>query len=135
MLRRTCFIVVWALGQLVIGVACMGRMPGCGSPPEVVERDNVLGLVAAQDSIITYADRRTPLGALFEEEHRYALAWEEVPAAWVVAIVASEDGRFWHHSGVDAAHMARALDLPVLPLLRRRGIGRQATKRRAQRRA
>lgn len=85
----------------------MGRVPGCGSTPEEVERDNVMSVVTREDILVTYADG-TAMGALFEDEHRYALTWEELPTAWIVAIVAAEDGRFWSHSGIDATHVARA---------------------------
>ncbi|MEO0604296.1 MAG: transglycosylase domain-containing protein, partial [Myxococcota bacterium] len=108
MLRRSHAFFAMATLQLVLGVACMGRVPGCGSTPEALERDNVLSVVGLQDTLVTYADGETPLGALFEEEHRYSVAWEDLPEAWVVAIVAAEDGRFWSHGGVDATHVARA---------------------------
>ncbi|MEM6927438.1 MAG: transglycosylase domain-containing protein, partial [Myxococcota bacterium] len=108
MLRRSHAFFAMATLQLVLGVACMGRVPGCGSTPEALERDNVLSVVGLRDTMVTYADGETPLGALFQEEHRYPVAWEDLPEAWVVAIVAAEDGRFWFHGGVDATHVARA---------------------------
>ncbi|MEN0067103.1 MAG: transglycosylase domain-containing protein [Myxococcota bacterium] len=108
MLRRFPSLAVVVVLQFIFGLACVGRIPGCGSTPEAVERNNVMSEVTRQDVNLLYANDGGPLGALFEEEHRFYVPWEELPEAWIVAIVAAEDGRFWHHGGMDASHVARA---------------------------
>jgi penicillin-binding protein 1A len=101
----TTFAVPFAV---LTGLACGWQPPGCGDAPEGMDRATIEGEVYASDTRITYRDGETPIGALFEEEHRLAVDWDELPVAWVVGIVAAEDGRFWSHSGVDPKHIARA---------------------------
>lgn len=94
---------------LVVVLAGCGWLPdrglGCGeAPTEVATVDEII----ATESVITYADGRTRIGVFFEDEHRQALTYDQLPAAWMVAIVAAEDGGFWEHRGVDPKHVARA---------------------------
>ncbi|HHO54606.1 MAG TPA: hypothetical protein ENK18_27960, partial [Deltaproteobacteria bacterium] len=91
---------------LVLFASC--DTPGCGETPEAAERKNVEAVVFASDSIITYRDGERRIGAIFEEEHRIPIHWDDLPATWVIAIVAAEDGRFWSHAGVDPKGVARA---------------------------
>ncbi|MBX2797862.1 MAG: transglycosylase domain-containing protein [Myxococcales bacterium] len=94
------------LGAFVVASSC--DTPGCGQTPEEVERARVEALVHTADTEIVYRDGTTRLGAVFEEEHRLAVGFDQLPVAWIMAIVAAEDGRFWRHSGVDPQGVARA---------------------------
>ena len=98
--------LVW-IGLLCLAIALGCSNPGCGPTPEEAERESVESSVYNSDTLVTYADG-TPFGALFQDEHRLVAEWEEIPPAWVIAIVAAEDGRFWSHGGVDAQGVARA---------------------------
>jgi penicillin-binding protein 1A len=88
-------------------VSCIDT-PGCGSTPPEMAREVVEAAVFSSESTVTYSDGQTPIGVFFEEEHRQPVSWDDLPPAWMVAIVAAEDGRFWTHSGVDPESVARA---------------------------
>lgn len=92
---------------LFAGLAGCGT-PGCGAAPGNVEREGIEATLYASDTVVTYRDGRTAIGAVFGEEHRYALHFEDLPLAWVLAIIAAEDGRFWKHGGFDPGGIARA---------------------------
>src|SRR5262245_57476179 len=97
-------VILYCLVVFAVAASCDG--PGCGAtPPEV---KNVAGAAFASETTVTYRDGKTRLGVFFDEQHRRALTWDELPAPWVVAIVAAEDGRFWSHNGVDPESVARA---------------------------
>ncbi len=77
-------------------------------PGPEFERANVLAIIA-QESPVYYRDGVTPMGVFFDQEHRSYVPYAELPADWVSAIVAAEDGSFWTHPGVDAKHVLRAM--------------------------
>jgi membrane peptidoglycan carboxypeptidase len=87
--------------------SCTG-CPGFGASPPEMQRENLETAVFASESTVTYRDGKTPIGVFFDQEHRRAVGWDELPPGWVVSIVASEDGNFWSHLGVDPQHIARA---------------------------
>lgn len=57
-------------------------------------------------SVILAADG-TELATLFEE-NRSEITYEEIPKVIQEAVIASEDAKFWTHSGVDVGAIARA---------------------------
>jgi penicillin-binding protein 1A len=65
--------------------------------------------VIAQESPVFYRDGTTKLGVFFSREHRDYVPYDRLPVAWVQAIVASEDQRYWDHPGVDFRGFARAM--------------------------
>lgn len=77
-------------------------------PGEHVSREAIAEIIA-QESPVLYADGETPVGVFFAQEHRSYVAWEDIPAAWVDAIVAAEDQRYFEHPGVDPKGIARAM--------------------------
>ena len=78
------------------------------NPGEHLERDAILRNIA-QESTVYYADGRTRLGVFFEDQHRVFVQADALPPAFAFAIVASEDGQFWSHPGVDLFGIARAM--------------------------
>lgn len=78
------------------------------NPGPHLARENIEAVIS-QDSPVYYRDGTTRLGVFFEDEHRESLAFEELPPAWVAAIVAAEDGGYWSHHGVSPKHIARAM--------------------------
>ncbi len=77
-------------------------------PGPEFDRAHVLAIIA-QESPVYYRDGVTPMGVFFDQEHRSYVPYAELPADWVGAIVASEDGSFWTHPGVDPKHVIRAI--------------------------
>ncbi|MEZ4240230.1 MAG: transglycosylase domain-containing protein [Myxococcota bacterium] len=78
------------------------------APAPELSREHVASVVA-QESVVTYRDGTTRLGGFTDGAHRRTLAFEQLPPAWIVSIVASEDARFWRHRGVDPRGLLQAL--------------------------
>ena len=78
------------------------------NPGPAFQRDALLAIIA-QESPVYYRDGVTPMGVFFDQEHRSYVPYDRLPEDWVHAIVASEDGNFWDHPGVDAKHLLRAM--------------------------
>ena len=55
-----------------------------------------------------YRDGETKLGVLFEDYHRQYVPFENIPQAFVHAIVAAEDKQFFSHYGIDITGISRA---------------------------
>lgn len=70
--------------------------------------------IISQESPVYYRDGSTRIGVFFEDEHRQFVSWERLPQAYVMGIVAAEDGGYWHHSGVNLKGLARAMRDNVL---------------------
>ena len=77
-------------------------------PGAHIDRKAILEVIA-QESPILYADGLTRMGVFFAQEHRQYVDYNEIPEAWVDAIVAAEDNRFFEHQGVDPMGIARAI--------------------------
>ena len=78
------------------------------NPGPHIDREHVRSIIA-QESPVYYADGTSHVGVFFEEEHRLFVPYEELPQAYVMSIIAAEDGRFWHHWGIDPKGIARAM--------------------------
>ncbi|RME28651.1 MAG: hypothetical protein D6798_01905, partial [Deltaproteobacteria bacterium] len=77
-------------------------------PGAHIQRDAILRIIA-QESPVLYADGRTRIGVFFAREHREYVPYDRIPKAWVDAIVAAEDQRFFTHPGIDPIGIARAM--------------------------
>lgn len=73
-----------------------------------LERDYI-DAVIARESPVLYRDGRTRVGVFFAQEHRQYTPYDDLPQAWVDAIVAAEDKRFFSHPGVDVEGITRAM--------------------------
>ena len=93
-----------ALGGAV-GLFESGRL---GAGADQFTEAGIMAIIA-QESAVLYSDGRTRIGVFFAQEHRQYVPFERLPAAWVDAIVAAEDQRFWEHPGVDPQGIARAM--------------------------
>lgn len=120
MKRRLLRLVKWmAVLAVVLGIvaAALGAMaykkyiinePGEHVRPEAIQA------VIAQESAVLYRDGETRLGVLFAEEHREYVPYARIPKAWVDAIVAAEDDRFFEHPGIDPKGILRATKKNIL---------------------
>jgi membrane peptidoglycan carboxypeptidase len=77
-------------------------------PGEHLSRAHIRNVIA-QESPVLFRDGQTRIGVFFAREHREYVTYEEIPRAWVSAITAAEDQRYWKHIGVDVAGIARAM--------------------------
>ena len=93
------FVIALSLGY----VQTVVRNPG----PHL-ERDAVRGIIA-QESPVYFRDGTTRVGVFFEAEHRQFVPFGDLPRAYVMGIVASEDSRFWSHGGLDPKGIVRAM--------------------------
>ena len=98
------------VGGLGTGLAAAGgyQILVGSETPEHIQRDHILEIIA-QESPVLYRDGQTRLGVFFAREHRDYVPFDEIPQAWVDAIVAAEDQRFFDHYGVDPLGIARAM--------------------------
>ena len=107
-LVRVCLagLVLLVLGS-VVGF-WMYRHHVVHHPGEHMERANIEQIIS-QESPVLYRDGKTKIGVFFSREHRLYVPYEEIPKDWVRAITASEDQRFFEHSGIDLRGIARAM--------------------------
>ena len=104
-------VVGVVLGSLVLGI--LYRKHVILEPGDHIARVAIESVIA-QESPVYYADGRTRLGGFFSREHREHVPYGEIPEAWVQAITASEDKRFWEHFGVDVWGITRAMIKNIL---------------------
>ncbi len=106
---RTVFLVLLAL--LGIGVATTGYLYYVYivlHPGEHLSRADILRRIS-RESPVYYRDGKHKIGVFFGAEHRQYVTYEELPKAFVQAIVSAEDKNFFHHHGVDPRGIARAM--------------------------
>jgi len=77
-------------------------------PGSHISREHIRSVIA-QESPVLFNDGETRIGVFFAREHRTYVPFEEIPSAWITAIVAAEDQRYWDHLGVDPFGIARAM--------------------------
>jgi penicillin-binding protein 1A len=110
----------WTLRMAVLGGAAVGGFAVLGflgyqryiidEPGAHIEREAIRDIIA-QESPVLYRDGKARIGVFFSEEHRVYVPFEQIPTAWVKAIVAAEDEFYWSHPGVDWHGIARAMRL------------------------
>jgi len=64
--------------------------------------------VIASESPVYYQDGQTPIGVFFEMTHRKYIRYEDIPKAFIKALIAAEDRNFFHHMGFDVKAILRA---------------------------
>ncbi len=96
--------------RAALALLAAAGLSGCGGagPEPGMDRDSIMAIIA-QESPILYRDGQTRIGVLFDSEHRVYVPYEKIPEAWVQAITAAEDQRFFSHPGVDPLGISRAM--------------------------
>lgn len=101
--------LIWlALGSLILGTiiifgaASLGLL---GPMPDFRQLENPKTNLATQ--IISADD--TVLGKFYFNDNRTPISFDEIPTEMIEALVATEDERFYNHSGIDYRGTARAL--------------------------
>ena len=107
--RRGFVTVVAVVSPVVLaGLAWAYRVNIVTQPGDHLAREHIRSVIA-QESPVLFSDGETRIGVFFAREHRTYVPFDEIPSAWVTAIVAAEDQRFWDHHGVDPFGIARAM--------------------------
>ncbi len=73
-----------------------------------IER-GVIDRIIASESPVYFDDGRTPIGVFFEKTHRKHICYEDIPKAFIKALIAAEDKNFFNHRGFDVKAVLRAL--------------------------
>ncbi|MBL19604.1 MAG: penicillin-binding protein [Flavobacteriaceae bacterium] len=86
----------------IFGAASVGLL---GTMPDFRELENPKTNLATQ---IISADN-TVLGKFYFNDNRTPISYDEIPSSMIDALIATEDERFYSHSGIDFKGTARAL--------------------------
>ncbi len=78
------------------------------NPGEHLSREDILRRIS-RESPVYYRDGKHKIGVFFGAEHRQYVTYEELPQAFIDAIVSAEDKNFFHHHGIDPRGIARAM--------------------------
>ncbi len=105
--RRALVLLGLALAGAV-ALALLYRHHVVEHPGAHLARDHILAVIS-QETTVYYHDGETTLGVFFDSHHRQYVPYDEVPQAFVDALVATEDHRFWRHHGFDTRGFARAM--------------------------
>lgn len=76
-------------------------------PGEEIQIENIKKILS-KESFVYYSDGVTKLGVFFDSAHRQYVDYDQIPQAFVYALVAAEDNRFFSHIGFDAVGIVRA---------------------------
>jgi len=101
-------------GSIVVGLVGLVAMAWgyryyvVDNPGAHLDRQNIRSVIA-QESPVFYNDGVTRVGVFFTAEHRQYVPFEDLPEAYVMAIVAAEDGGYWKHVGLNIKGIGRAV--------------------------
>jgi penicillin-binding protein 1A len=113
------FVPLFFLGSVQAGV--FGRLPG---------RKELRSYRNATASVVLSSEGET-IGRFFSE-NRIAITYDQVPSHLVSALVATEDARFFEHSGVDSRSLIRVIFKTILFNDRSAGGGSTITQQLAK---
>lgn len=89
----------------IVGIFGAGSAGLLGSMPDFRQLENPKTNLATQ---IISADN-TVLGKFYFNDNRTPISYDEIPKSMIDALIATEDERFYSHSGIDFRGTARAL--------------------------
>ncbi|MBN2419546.1 MAG: transglycosylase domain-containing protein, partial [Deltaproteobacteria bacterium] len=68
----------------------------------------IIDSIIFSESPVFYNDEITPIGVYFEKIHSKFIKYSDIPPIYIKALIASEDGNFFNHSGFDPKSILRA---------------------------
>lgn len=77
-------------------------------PGKEIEQANIEKILG-RESPVFYRDGKEKIGVLFQEAHRQYLPYDQIPKAFINALVAAEDDQYFQHYGIDILGIARAM--------------------------
>ena len=91
-------MIIWGwVYYLVVKVPCPEMAP-----------ENIASILG-RESPVYYRDGKKKIGVLFQGIHRQYLTYEQIPDAFIKAIIAAEDDQFLRHYGIDFPGIVRAM--------------------------
>ena len=109
-MRKTFFIILWSLLLLVIAGAAMTfwaiARGYIGYMPELKQLENPVNKFASQ---VISSDGRLLGTWSYTRANRIFVSYEDIAPSTVQALVATEDVRFYEHSGIDFRALMRAI--------------------------
>ena len=108
MLKKIFYIIIGLGGAAAALAAFLAYWFIVVHPGEAIRPEN-LKKVLAVESPVYYSDGRHKAGVFFQAAHRQYLPFNHIPKNFILAIVAAEDHKFFHHYGVDILGVARAM--------------------------
>jgi len=108
MLKKLLYVITAFTGlSIVIGLCCFFWLI-VFFPGEEVKQENIEKILS-MESPVYYSDGQNKLGVFFQDAHRQYVQYDEIPKAFIDAIVAAEDNNFFDHFGVDIMGVLRAM--------------------------
>lgn len=106
---KYCFVslLLFSLLAAAAGIGGLYYLVAVAPAPEIEEAH--INEILGRESPVFYRDGQTKLGVLFEGIHRQYLVYEEIPKAFVDALIAAEDDAFFSHFGIDIPGIGRAM--------------------------
>ena len=109
-MRKTFFVILWSLLLLVIGGAAVTfwaiARGYIGYMPELKQLENPVNKFASQ---VISSDGRLLGTWSYTRANRIFVSYEDIAPSTVQALVATEDERFYEHSGIDFRALLRAI--------------------------
>ncbi len=109
-MRKTFFVILWSLLLLVIGGAAVTfwaiARGYIGYMPELKQLENPVNKFASQ---VISSDGRLLGTWSYTRANRIFVSYEDIAPSTVQALVATEDERFYEHSGIDFRALMRAI--------------------------
>ena len=109
-MRKTFFVILWSLLLLVIGGAAVTfwaiARGYIGYMPELKQLENPVNKFASQ---VISSDGRMLGTWSYTRANRIFVSYEDIAPSTVQALVATEDERFYEHSGIDFRALLRAI--------------------------
>jgi membrane peptidoglycan carboxypeptidase len=108
MLKKLLYTIAALSGVTIIVGLCAFFWLIVISPGEEVKQENIEKILS-MESPVYYSDGQNKIGVFFQEAHRQYIQYDEIPKAFVNAIIAAEDNSFFKHFGVDIQGVMRAI--------------------------
>ena len=97
------------LAGIVLASGSFVAVKIAGSRPDpVFTREGILKILG-RESVVYFADGKTPVGTFFADAHRDYVPFDSIPKTIVDALVSAEDRNYWTHGGVDYRGFASAM--------------------------
>jgi penicillin-binding protein 1A len=115
--RRRVVGLSWSIGKWAVLVSFLGFTAGVailaglfavyGADADLPDMNKLKTYRSKQVTRVLASDGRTLLGEIYDERRSY-VSYERLPKVLVEAVVAAEDAKFFHHTGLNLLGMVRA---------------------------
>ncbi|MGD9950720.1 MAG: transglycosylase domain-containing protein, partial [Desulfobulbus sp.] len=106
---KYCFFTLLLCALLGGGLGAAGLYYLVAMVPCPEMDESAIAAILGRESPVYYRDGQTKIGVLFEGIHRQYLKYDEIPQAFINALIASEDDEYFDHFGIDVPGILRAM--------------------------